>query len=58
MTETLLTVKQIAQALGCSDKTVRRKFESEKLPGAFQAGGKGAPIKMPASAVKKLRGEK
>lgn len=57
MNDTLLGIKQIAEQLGYSEKTVRRKFIEKKLPGAFQAG-RGSRIKMPESALKKLKGEK
>lgn len=57
MAETDLGVKQIARALACSEKTVYRKYEAKALPGAYQTGGKGSAIKMPASALKKIKGE-
>lgn len=55
--EPLLTVKQIARELGYCTDTVRRLHKAGKLPGAFQPGGKGSQLKMPVSAVKKLKGE-
>jgi predicted DNA-binding transcriptional regulator AlpA len=54
MAEKTLGMKQIAHGLGCSDKTVRRKFEKGELPGAIKTG-KGAAIKMSAADFGELK---
>lgn len=51
----LLTVKQIAAELGCSEKTIRRMFKAGELPGAFKLRGRSSPIKVPAESILKLR---
>ncbi len=51
----LMTLKQIADALGRSDKTIRRKFKAGELPGAFKLDGRNSPIKMPRSALDRVK---
>jgi predicted site-specific integrase-resolvase len=58
MSEPLLNLKQIAGELGRSVDTVRRWFKAGKLQGAFQAGGRGSQIRMPLSAVRRMKGYK
>lgn len=56
MVEPLLNLKQIAGELGRSVDTIRRWFKAGKLPGAFQAGGKGTQIRMTLSDVRRMKG--
>lgn len=46
--------KAIANALGCSEKTVTRLRRANKLPGAFKLG-KTSPLKITERDLQKLR---
>lgn len=42
----ILVTKEIADRLGCSERTVRRRYSKGQLPGAFKLDRFGSPIKM------------
>lgn len=42
----ILVTKEIAERLGCSERTVRRRYTCGKLPGAFKLDRFGSPVKM------------
>jgi excisionase family DNA binding protein len=46
----LLTVREVASALGVSEVTVRRRIDAGEL-GALQLGGKGTALRVPASEL-------
>lgn len=61
----ILVTKEIAERLGCSERTVRRRYGNGQLPGAFKLDRYGSPIKMSEVDLNKLirrhetgRGEK
>ncbi|MCR5856588.1 helix-turn-helix domain-containing protein [Mesorhizobium sp. J428] len=50
----VLQTKQIADAIGCSTKTVRRYYHAGKLPGATKFGQSTSPIKIHEKDLQKL----
>ncbi len=52
----ILVTKEIADRLGCSERTVRRRYSDGKLPGAFKLDRFGSPIKMKESDLIALIG--
>ncbi len=49
----LLSVRQVAEALGVSEVTVRRRIDAGEL-GAVQLGGKGTALRVPASELEEF----
>lgn len=41
----IISRKRIAHQLGCSVKTVSRRFANGDLPGVFKVGGRTSPLK-------------
>lgn len=54
MDDRVLNTKEIAAALGCSHRTVLRLHKDNKLPGSFKLSGRGSPVKIGESALRKF----
>lgn len=51
----VISRKRLAGMLGCSEKTISRRFGRGDLPGCFKIGGRTSPLKMTRKSLDRVR---